>query len=179
MGKHEIVLNLEPKSIDAAVRQIGVYKRDFNNRVDLLAEKVAEAIRAKAESGFNGAIVDDIISGSDITAKNIKVHVESKNKGVKVVVAQGEDVIWVEFGAGVYHNGSAGSSPNPYAADLGFKIGGFGKGKGKQNIWGFWDSGGENRKALLTHGAPAKMPLWKAVNEVVDTIDAIAKEVFR
>ena len=94
---------------------------------------------------------------------------------VTVVVAQGEDAIWVEFGAGVHHNGSAGSSPHPSGAELGFTIGGFGKGNGKKDIWGYYE-GGELR---LTHGTPAVMPMYNAMKMVCDEIVDIAREVFK
>lgn len=94
---------------------------------------------------------------------------------ISVVIAAGEDAVWVEFGAGVYHNGSAGSSPHPKGAELGFTIGGYGKGMGKRKTWGFYEDG----ELRLTHGAPAVMPMYNAMKTVCDEIASIAKEVFQ
>ena len=82
--------------------------------------------------------------------------------------------MWVEFGAGVYHNGSPGSSPHPHGAELGMKIGGFGKGNGKKEVWGFY----ENGELKLSRGTPARMPMALAITTVCNDIQSIAKEVF-
>lgn len=80
----------------------------------------------------------------------------------------------MEFGAGVYHNGSAGSSPHPKGSELGFTIGGYGEGMGKRQTWGFY----EDSELRLTHGTPAIMPMYNALKTVCDEIAGIAKEVF-
>ena len=98
-----------------------------------------------------------------------------ERENVSIVIAAGEDAVWVEFGAGVYHNGSAGSSPHPEGSKLGFTIGGYGKGMGKRQTWGFYEDG----ELRLTHGTPAVMPMYNAVKAVCDEIADIAKEVFR
>lgn len=104
-----------------------------------------------------------------------QVDVSVDNRGsVTVVVASGEDAVWVEFGAGVYHNGSPGSSPHPHGAELGMTIGGFGKGNGKKEVWGFY----ENGELKLSRGTPARMPMALAITTVCNDIQSIAKEVF-
>ena len=80
-----------------------------------------------------------------------------------------------KFGAGVYHNGSVGSSPNPFGNDLGFTIGSYGKGYGKKQAWGYYD---ENGDLVITRGTPASMPLYNAAQEVMRKAVEIAKEVF-
>ena len=85
-----------------------------------------------------------------------------------------EDAVWIEFGAGVYHNGSPGSSPHPHGAELGMTIGGFGKGNGKKEVWGFYEEG----ELKLSRGTPAKMPMARAVSTVCNEISEIAREVF-
>ena len=91
------------------------------------------------------------------------------------MIASGEDAIWAEFGAGVYHNGSAGASPHPKGSEFGFTIGGYGYGQGKKAVWGFY----EGDELMLTHGAPASMPMYRSVQWVCDEIYKIAKEVFK
>jgi hypothetical protein len=94
---------------------------------------------------------------------------------LSVVIADGEDAVWVEFGAGVHHNGSAGSSPHPSGAELGFTIGGYGKGRGKRETWGYYEDG----ELRLTHGTPATMPMYRAVKTVCDELTNITREVFQ
>ena len=64
-----------------------------------------------------------------------------RNASVTVSLTNAEQcrLLWLmemtpygEFGSGVYHNGSVGTSPNPYGDDLGLTIGSYGKGHGKQ-----------------------------------------------
>ena len=181
MAKKKISFGLSEKEIDRAIRELEQYKRDFLKKVDLFREKVAERLAAEAEQGFKGAIVDDtyrtISNGikSHEQSRVAQVDVSVDNRGaVTVVVANGEDAIWVEFGAGVYHNGSPGSSPHPRGAELGFTIGSFGENGTKQS-WGFRD---ENGVVHITHGTPARMPMSRAVTTVCNEIAQIAKEVF-
>lgn len=111
--------------------------------------------------------------GSPRTAQ---VDVSVDNRGmVTVVVASGEDAVWVEFGAGVYHNSSPGTSPHPHGAELGMTIGGFGKGNGKKQAWGFYD---EEHNLIISRGTPAAMPMTRAVTTVCNEISQIAREVF-
>lgn len=174
MGKRKISFGLSAKEINRAMRELEQYKQDFICKVEILRERVAERLVDESNQGFTGAIVDDLLqkSGGPRLAE-VSVSVEHKN-GVSLVIASGEDAIWVEFGAGVYHNGSADSSPHPKGAELGFTIGGYGKGNGKKNIWGYYSDG----VLKLTHGTPAKMPMYQAVQTVCNEIANIAREVF-
>lgn len=117
--------------------------------------------------------MDDVLKGGVKTAQ-VTVSL-SNTDDVSLVIANGEDAVWVEFGAGVYHNGSAGSSPHPEGSELGFTIGGYGKGMGKKEVWGYY----EGDELRLTHGTPAIMPMYNAVKTVCDEIADIAREVFK
>ena len=129
--------------------------------------------RLVSEGDF--ADVERILKGGQTSPRYAQVDVSVDNRGsVTVVVASGEDAVWVEFGAGVYHNGSPGSSPHPHGAELGMTIGGFGKGNGKKEVWGFY----ENGEFKLSRGTPARMPMALAITTVCNDIQSIAKEVF-
>ena len=171
MGKKVIRISLSEKDIDRAIKELEQYKREIIRKTELLRTKIANL----AQSGFNGAVVDDLTneSGGARTAE-VQVSIDER-ENVSIVIAAGEDAVWVEFGAGVYHNGSAGSSPHPKGSELGFTIGGYGKGMGKRQTWGFY----ENGELRLTHGTPAIMPMYNAVKTVCDEIADIAREVFR
>lgn len=173
MRKKKITIGLSEQDIDRALRELAQYKDDFTQKVELLREKVAERLAVEAQSGFTGAVVDDLIKRGQKFA-DVKVSVDNR-ANLSVVVANGEDAVWVEFGAGVYHNGSPGSSPHPNGAELGFTIGSFGKGNGKKEAWGYYDEDGELK---LTRGTPATMPMHRAVQTVCNDIQNIAREVF-
>ena len=175
MGKKVIRINLSEKDIDRAIKELGQYKVEIIRKTELLRKKIAERIGALAQSGFNGAIVDDL-TGENSGVKKAEVQVSiDERENVSVVIAAGEDAVWVEFGAGVYYNGSAGGSPHPKGSELGFTIGGYGKGMGKRQTWGFYEDG----ELYLTHGVPATMPMYNAMKTTCDEIVAIAKEVFK
>lgn len=172
MGKRVISFGLSEKEIDRALRELADYKQEIIQKAELLRDKVAERLAEEAKTGFNGAVVDDLVKGGQKFAQ-VDVSVDSRGS-VTVVVASGEDAVWVEFGAGVYHNGSPGSSPHPNGAELGMTIGGFGKGNGKKKVWGYYEDG----ELKLTRGTPARMPMARAVTTVCNDIKEIAKEVF-
>ena len=172
MGKRVISFGLSEKEIDRALRELADYKQEIIQKAELLRDKVAERLAEEAKTGFNGAVVDDLVKGGQKFAQ-VDVSVDSRGS-VTVVVASGEDAVWVEVGAGVYHNGSPGSSPHPNGAELGMTIGGFGKGNGKKKVWGYYEDG----ELKLTRGTPARMPMARAVTTVCNDIKEIAKEVF-
>lgn len=172
MGKRVISFGLSEKEIDRALRELADYKQEIIQKAELLRDKVAERLAEEAKTGFSGAVVDDLVKGGQKFAQ-VDVSVDSRGS-VTVVVASGEDAVWVEFGAGVYHNGSPGSSPHPNGAELGMTIGGFGKGNGKKKVWGYYEDG----EFKLTRGTPARMPMARAVTTVCNDIKEIAKEVF-
>ena len=78
----------------------------------------------------------------------------------------------------MYHNGSVGSSPNPYGNDLGFTIGSYGKGYGKGQVWGYYTDPENKTGLVLTHGTPATMPMYNAAMGVMRKAVEIAKEVW-
>jgi hypothetical protein len=178
MGKKIKINLLSVDSIDQAIAELETYKKDFQRKVDILRDRLAEEITDLAQAGFSGAMIDDVLPGYG-SSRNAEVTVYHYGTGdITVVVADGKDAIWVEFGAGVYHNGSAGSSPHPQGAKLGYTIGGYGKGKGKSKVWGYYDASGKNG-LVLTHGTPATMPLYNAMKTVSNKAVSIAREVFK
>lgn len=176
MGKKVISIGLSTNEINKAIRELEQYKQDFQKKVDLYRKRFAEEIAKVAQSGFNNSEVDDSLKGG---ARNADVTVNvSDNGNVSLIIAMGEDAVWCEFGAGVYYNGSVGSSPNPYGAEQGLTIGSYGDGHGKQSVWGYYEDPNDKSTLVLTHGTRATMPLYNAVQEVVPRAIEIAREVF-
>jgi hypothetical protein len=175
VAKKVISLKLSEKGIDQAIKEIKAYKQQMLDKMDEFRQRLADEIAKEAEIGFNASTVDDIVKGSASPHKaEVSVSV-ADNGNVSVVVANGEDAVWCEFGAGVYHNGSAGSSPNPFGAQNGLTIGSYGQGKGAQTAWGYYD---ENGEVVITRGTPATMPMYRACVSVASRAINIAREVF-
>lgn len=172
MGKTKISIRLSETSIDNALNDLREYKADFIRKTKIFKERIASELAHEAETGFNGAVLEDFTDGSQVMG-NVDVSVDTRGD-ITVVVANGEDAVWIEFGAGVYHNGSPGTSPHPKGTELGLTIGSYGKGYGKKKAWGYFDGA----ELKVTHGTPASMPMAKAVTNICNDIVTIAREVF-
>ena len=172
-----IKFSLSASEIQRAIREVETFKKDFLKKVDTYRKRITEEIAVQASAYFASSVMDDVINGSPRTPQ---VHVTTKHNGsISVVVAEGEDAVWCEFGAGVYHNGSVGSSPNPYGKDLGFTIGSYGKGRGRQEVWGYYTDPENKTGLVLTHGTPASMPMYNAAQDILKKSVQIAREVFK
>lgn len=173
MSRKTIRFGLNAKDINRAIREVNEFKQEFKGKVDTYRKRIAEEVAVNASTLFDNSTMDDVIQGSP---RKPEVVVSVDNRGdIAVVVANGEDAVWCEFGAGIYHNGSAGSSPNPYGTELGLTIGSYGKGHGKQSAWGYYD---ENGDLVITRGTPASMPMYNSAQTVAQKAVQIAKEVF-
>lgn len=171
-----IKIDLSSSEIQRAIDEIAKFKTNFLKNVETYRKRIAEEIAAQASANFGSAIMDDVMNGSP---RKPSVDVTFSDNGkIAVVVANGEDAVWCEFGSGVYHNGSVGSSPNPYGKDLGFTIGSYGKGRGQQKVWGYYTDPDSKTGLVLTHGTPASMPMYNAAQEVLRKSVEIAREVF-
>lgn len=174
--KKTITFRLNESDIARAIKEVNSYKNAFLKKVNIFRERIAEEIASQASINFASSTIDDVVGGSP-RKPNVDVHF-SDNGTIAVVVADGEDAVWCEFGAGVYHNGSVGSSPHPKGSDLGFTIGSYGKGHGKQTVWGYYTDPDSKTGLVLTRGTPATMPMYNAAQEVLRKSVQIAREVF-
>ena len=174
MSKTITIDIFDPASIDRAVNEIREYSRWVQRKTDELRERIAYFIAKDASAVFNTAVAEDDMREGVITG-NVEVSVEPQGDNTTVIIASGKDAVFMEFGAGVYYNGAVGSSPNPLGTALGFTIGSYGKGNGRKEVWAY--DGGDGQ-IHLTHGTPASMPLYKAVQSVSRDIVKIAREVF-
>nr|DAR40326.1 MAG TPA: hypothetical protein [Caudoviricetes sp.] len=162
---HEITVSLNSGSLTNAVRELKKYQKWVREKTDLLAEKLAVIGASEASIRFARAQYDG--------EKQAEISVEPIENGWKIV-ARGDSVFFIEFGAGVYFNGA---EPYPEPRPEGVSnIGEYGQGKGKQNTWGYYGPDGE---LVLTHGTPAAMPMYHASREMEQEILRIAREVFR
>ena len=173
MARTVIHVALDEKGIDDAIRELKEYKKSFLNKVEIYRKRIAEEIAASASLKFASSTMEHLVKGES-RRPNVTVTVDERG-GISVVVADGEDAVWCEFGAGVYYNGSVGSSPNPYGKELGFTIGSYGKGYGKGKAWGYYDETGE---LVITRGTPASMPMYNSAKEITKKAIDIAREVF-
>lgn len=164
MRKTVIRVGLSSQDIDRAIKELNRYKQDFLKREKRLLEGLAEIGLKEASVRFTTAMYDG--------TNDVSVRLDTTNKGY-AIVAEGKAVAFIEFGAGVYHNGSE-PYPNPRPSGI-VGIGEYGKGKGKQKAWGYMD---ENNELVITRGNPAAMPMWYASEEIKSSVLKVVKEVF-
>ena len=164
MRKTVIKCTLDKRDINRAIKELKQFKRDFLKKEKRLLEGLAEIGLKEASVRFTTAMYDG--------TNDVSVHLDETKNGY-VIVADGEAVAFIEFGAGVYHNTSE-PYPNPRPEGI-VGIGEYGKGKGKRKAWGYMN---ENDELVITRGNPAAMPMWYASEEIKNSILKIAKEVW-
>lgn len=169
----KIKISLSERSINNAVKRLENYKNSLPSKTQQLEQAIADRISEVAQQNFNAS--QYWISSKEYVTPDVNVY-PNPSGNYTVVIAHGTDAVWVEFGAGVYYNGSVGSSPHPKGSELGMTIGSYGKGYGQRRAWGYY---GEDGTLIKTHGTPAQMPLWNAVQSVIPEIPAIARKVFK
>ena len=165
--------------LDEAIKQIDAYKQELNAKCELLAKRIGDIVFSSANNGFGNALADDVMTPGGRRESNVTVSLEGSGN-LLVVIASGSDAVFIEFGAGVFHNGGKGmigQSPHPWVEEkqLPYTIGTYDKGYGKKDVWGFTD---DDKNLFLTHGTPAAMPLYHAVQEAKALIPDLAREVF-
>lgn len=164
MSKKVITVQLNSRSISAAIKEVRAYKAWVERKTQELTAKLVELGAQEAKVRFSGAQYDGNNDAS--------VSVEPIPGGYKIV-ATGGSVFFIEFGAGVFYNGS---EPYPEPRPPGVVgIGEYGKGFGKRKAWGFYDERGE---LVITHGTPAAMPMLHAGRTMRQNVEKIAREVF-
>lgn len=143
-------------------------KRLADIGIPIIEEKVSEAGFTYDEKG--------IMSGSNTDHETI-LKVDSLIGMTRATLTlQGKDILFIEFGAGVYHNEvDVGDSPHPKGKENGYLIGTYGAGHGSQKVWGYRADNGD---PVLTHGTKATMPMYAASLEMRKKVLEIAKDVF-
>lgn len=165
MSKKIIQCKLGKQDIDRAIKELKAYKQEFLKKEKQLLERLAEIGVREASVRFTTAMYDG--------TNDVSVRLDTTNNGY-AIVAKGQAVAFIEFGAGVYHN-TGEPYPNPRPEGI-VGIGEYGKGKGKQKAWGYKN---ENDELVITRGNPAAMPMWYASEEMKNSILKVAREVFK
>lgn len=160
-----ISFSLNPADIRRAISELQEYKAWVKNRAEELIKRLAAEGFEIAKEGFDEATVDE---GQH--TPETECSLVSEGNGY-TIYAIGDEVMFIEFGAGVYYNG-AGSHPEKPAGLAG--IGEYGHHLGKLQSW-HYERNGEKH---TTHGTPAQMPMYKAKAAMRNRFIELAREVF-
>ena len=152
---------LDPASIDAAIEQLEQYQQDLKRKSNEIAKRLAGMGAVKVSLDFSRAFYTG--------AKDISVNVEARDNGY-AVIASGETVLFVEFGAGIRYGGG-----HPEAGKWGMGPGTYPEGKGHwDQPYGWWIPGGEH-----TYGNPPSMTMYNTEKDLIREIERVAREVFQ
>lgn len=179
MRKTPLTATLSVSSIKRLQKDLEKYKDSLTYKCELLVKRLAESGIPVINENMSKATFkmdeNGIQSGAD-PQHYTYVKINTFDKYVRAeLITEGSELLFIEFGAGVYYNGTAGSSPHPKGEEFGYVIGSYGKGHGVQKIWGYYAESGE---LVLTHGVEATMPVYKASLEIAENVVKIAKQVF-
>lgn len=153
-----------------AIGKVKAIKKEWQRKAKeaekLIAEELANLIN---ENLMNVAIADDLINVKEHQEVHTAPGVEARARGNTVTV-YGENAVFIEFGAGIYHNGGV-DNPLSKAVQFDTSIGSYGKGHGNEPYWFVAHN-------LISRGTPAYMPINNAIEQIVPMIPTIVRQVF-
>lgn len=161
---------LSSKSISMAIKEIEKYKKDLRNKNDEFVQRLCE-IGLPVISDYASAASGD-------ASKNYNSYIKVNSFGTyskATLIWEGKDILFIEFGAGIHYNGEPGTSPHPMGNELGYVIGSYGEGYGKQDYWYYDDGTGAYVRSYGTEGT---MPMYRSSLKIQEQIAKIAKEIF-
>lgn len=170
MAKKTLTSNLSIDGIKKLQQDLKNFEQEINRKNVVFVKELAKLgipiidnnmAKAKGDSNPAHNTVIELTAGTTYSRAVLKVS--------------GEDLLFIEFGAGVHYNGSVGRSPNPKGKEFGYSIGGYGQGKGAQDSWTYQAPTGE---WIRSYGTKATMPVYVASQYIRHQIKSVAKRVF-
>lgn len=162
----KLVINpYDKKSIDAAIKQLKQYEKDFKQKETEFVRRLVEIGVTVATAGFATADYDGV---------NDVLIADTQNGSRAAVIAYGETVGFIEFGTGVRNPewDSAGMEYTPPAH------GTYGKGLGK-NPHGWYFKQSDGASARHTYGNPPAEAMLTARDRMIESVVQVAKEVWK
>lgn len=156
----------DKKSIDAAVKMVQQYEKDFEAKEQEFVRRLAEIGVSVAQVGYSTAVDYAESSG-------IKVYLEKTPSGYSVK-ADGEKVGFLEFGTGI-RNREWDNTGMEYTPP---KHGTYGKLRGAQE-WGWWYYPQDRAEAVHTYGEMPVEAMRLARDEMIERVTQIAREVWK
>lgn len=166
-------LSIKVEGIPALRAKLKEIESETERKKDLFLSRLADVGLGTAKVYFN-VLLDEWTEGRAVTHDpDIQVRVEQDRNGY-AVVAEGREVAFVEFGAGVFYNGAeAYLGERPAGVD---PIGEYGNKQGRKMVWGWKDPDGTKH---LSRGNPPANAMYFAEIDIKRQLEQIAKEVFK
>ena len=146
-------------SVRRAEAELRAIRADWLKRLDRAANAVAEELALLIADNYGDIGYSDDIKDISTHASTPRIPMYAVYARNNVVYVQDQEVAFVEFGAGIYHN--AGGTVNPLSSVVSFdtSIGSYGKGQGNNKYWFIAHN-------LISCGTPAYMPIAKAIEAI-------------
>lgn len=172
--KHKYVIGIDGSGIDEMLKGIEEYKRWIKRKTEELSKRLADMGALYAQFNFDGALYS---GNTDYT-----ISAEKSGENAYKVKANGETVLFIEFGAGVRHGyghpevGEYGPGTYPGAGHW-------------DDPKGWWypakDAGATTKVSkktgqawVHTYGNPPNAPMYNAVRDLERELEAVVREVF-
>ena len=169
-------------SLDKAIKAVRDYKKKYEDNVVEYKNKIAEMCKELAEANIANCWYDDYVNVGENTyafprrSIDCYCYIEEKD-GVVTLTGTGDfnwdgdtALVWVEFGAGMYHNGMQ-ANPHEWSDTMPKGIGYYGEKHGRFPVW--------NAPHGLSRGTIAQMPMYNACIQTADEAEKLAKEIFK
>ena len=164
-----------PNSVDNVIKYLEEYKKTLDNKTEVFIQRLSRiginALNARIKS------ISPFYKGEDIDTSVSEVYRTDEGWGVRIAMS-GSQCVFIEFGAGVILNTSAGNSLHPKGQELGLTIGSYNsnqKNATSPTGWWYTDKWGESQH---TYGTPTFAPLYNSSLEMIEAIQEVAEEVF-
>lgn len=169
--------------LNKAIKVLKDYKKSLMDRSEIF-------VRRLADLGVNVAMMTLATKGQGDASRDAQFAIDftvegEKIEGILSITSEPKEtedgrtfyphLAW-EFGAGNAFNGM--TSPNPKAKDLKMGPGTF-PGQDHVPVPGWWYYRDKYGEAVRSYGTQATMPMYKASIEMIESIERIAKEVFK
>lgn len=154
-------------SVARAVEYLDNVKHKLEN-MDAYIQQLADIGVSVAEEAFRGALANP-----DFT-EGVEVEAIPTDNGY-TITASGSEVAFIEFGTGVFYNGSE-SYPGQRPAGI-VGIGEYGQGKGSRRAWGYY-AGGDKSNLVITRGHYRSAGMYSAQKAMVEQAINIIEEIF-
>lgn len=174
MSKKVIHVSLNQKSIDNAIKEL----RDYQKWLETKTKEFLEELAKRGVDIYNAKVRLAIYDGDN----DAQARAEIINENTVAVIADGNSVLFIEFGTGVWFPDS-----HPEAAQNGMKHGEYGHKLAKRGVWRYKGNPGTNGEIItkgkhagevLTYGNPANMSMYYTIRDLEREFSDIAKRVF-
>lgn len=172
-------------NVNDVIKQLKDYERQLNSKLNQIITRLSEEGLEIAQAKFMSAQYAGI---NDVTTR-----VVWQNDLECYIVADGEHVLFIEFGSGTFFY------DHPLGNEMGYTRGTYGKGQGANPPWEYsgyigdnvplgttyatdskgnpqYDKNGE--QLIKTMGNPPAMAMYEAGSRMHQRVEAIAREVF-